>query len=118
MRKEMADVVKSMNEDMKELKTSLAQEATKLETAIDAKLVDSVGKEELFICVRELREEVVGISNEANKAVKKKVILVTEELKIEKRKNNLILFSIKDNGTMSDKKTVDEIVREELKFDS
>ena len=37
-------------------------------------------------CVRDLREEVVGISNEANKAVEKKVILVAEELEIETRK--------------------------------
>ena len=82
----MADVVKSMNEDMNEIKTSLAQEATKLETAIESKLVDSVGKEEVFSCVRELREEVVGISNEVNKAVEKKVILVAEEIEIEKGK--------------------------------
>ena len=67
----------------------------KLETAIEAKLVDSVGKEEVFSCVREMRIEVVGISNEANKAVEKKVILVAEELEIKKRKNNLILFGIK-----------------------
>ena len=46
---------------MDEIKTSLAQEATKLETAIEAELGDSVGKEEVFCCVRELREEVVGI---------------------------------------------------------
>ena len=85
-RNEMADVVKSMSEDMNEIKTSLAEEASKLEIAIEAKLVDSVGKEEVFSCVRELREEVVGISNEANKAVEKKVILVAEELEIEKRK--------------------------------
>ena len=99
MRNELADVVKSMSEDVNEIKTSLAQEATKLETAIEAKLVDSVGKEEVFSRVRELRE-VVGISNEANKAVEKKVILVAEELKIEKRKNNLIFFGIKENGTV------------------
>ena len=37
----------------------------------------------MFSSVRELREEVVGISNEANKAVKKKVILVAEEMEIE-----------------------------------
>ena len=92
MRKEMADVVKSMSEDMNEIKTSLAQEATKLETAIEAKLVDFVGKEEEFSCVREVRKEVVGISNEANKAVEKKVILVAEELEIEKKK--IILFSL------------------------
>ena len=55
------------------------------------------------------REEVVGISNDANKAVEKKVILVAEELEIEKRQNNLIFFGIKENGTMSDKDTVDEI---------
>ena len=85
MRKEMAEVVKSMSEDMNEIKTSLAEEATKLETAIEAKRVDSVGKEEVFNCVRELSEDVVGISNEANKAVEKKVILVAEELEIEKR---------------------------------
>ena len=114
----MADVVKSMSEDMNEIKTSLAQEATKLETAIEAKLVDSIEKEEVFRCVRELREEVVGISKEANKAVEKKVILVAEELEIEKRTNNLIFFGIKENGTMSDKDTVDEILREGLKFDS
>ena len=94
---------------MYEIKTSLAQEATKLETAIEAKLVDSVGKQEVFSYVREMREEVVGISNEANKAVEKKVILIAEELEIEKRKNNLIFFGIKENGTMSDKDTVDEI---------
>ena len=47
---------------MDEIKTSLAQEATKLETAIEAKLGDSVGKEEVFCCVRELREKVVGIT--------------------------------------------------------
>ena len=88
----MADVVKSMSEDMNEIKTSLDQDATKLETAIEAKLVDSVGKEEVFSCVREMREEVVGISNEANKAVEKKVIWVAEELEIEKRKK-IILFS-------------------------
>ena len=64
-----------------------------------------------------LREEVVGISNEANKAVEQKVILVAEELEIEKRKNNLIFFGIKDNGTMSDKDTVDEILTEGLKCD-
>ena len=51
---------------MNEIKTSVAQEATKLETAIEAKLVDSVEKEEVFSCVRELREEVVGIGNKAN----------------------------------------------------
>ena len=84
MRKEIADVVKSISEDMIEIKTSLTQEATKLETVIEAKLVDSVGKEEVFSCVREM-EEVVGISNEANNAVEKKVILVAEELEIEKR---------------------------------
>ena len=84
--------MKLMSEDMNEIKTSLAQEATKLETAIEAKLVDSVGKEEVFSCVRELSEDVVGISNEANKAVEKKVILVAEELEIEKRK--IILFSL------------------------
>ena len=72
----------------------------------------------MFSCVRESREEVVGISNEANKAVENKVILVAEELEIEKRKNNLIFFGIKGNGTMSDKDTVDEILREGLKFDS
>ena len=66
MRKEIVDVVKSMSEDMNEIKTSLIQETTKLETAIEAKLVDSVGKEEVFSCVREMRE-VMGISNEANK---------------------------------------------------
>ena len=60
----------------------------------------------------------MGISNEANKAVEKKVIFVAEELEIEKRKNNLIFFGIKENGTMSDKDTVDEILREGLKFDS
>ena len=103
---------------MNEIKISLAQEATKLETTIEAKLVDSVGKEEVFSCVRELREEVLGISNEANKAVEKKVILVAEELEIEKRRNNLIFFGMKENGTMSDKDTVDEILREGLKFDS
>ena len=54
----------------------------------------------MFSCVRELREEVVGISNEANKAVEKKVILVAEELEIEKRKNNLIFFGVKENGTI------------------
>ena len=97
-RKEMTDVVKSMNEDIKETKTSLAQEATKLETTIEAKLVDSVGKEEVFSCVRDLREEVVGISNEANKAVEKNFNLLAEELEIEKRKNNLIFFGIKENG--------------------
>ena len=118
MKKEMADVVKSMSEDINEIKTSLAQEAMKLETAIEAKLVDSVGKEEVFSCVRELREEVIGISNEANKAVEKKVILIAEELEIEKSKNNLIFVGIKENGTMSDKDTVDEILREELKYDS
>ena len=48
MRKEMADVVKAMSEDMNEIKTSLAEEATKLQTAIEAKLVVSVGKEEVF----------------------------------------------------------------------
>ena len=113
----IADVVKSMSEDMNDIKTSLAQEATKLETAIEAKLVDSVGKEEVFSCVSELRE-VVGISNEANKAVEKKVILIAEKLETEKRKNILIFFGIKENGTMSDKDTVDEILREGLKFDS
>ena len=92
MRNEMADVVKSMSEDMNEIKTSLAQEATKLETAIEAKHVDSVGKKEVFSCVRELREEVMGIINEANKTVEKKVILVAEELEIEKKK--IILFSL------------------------
>ena len=70
MRTEMADVVKSMSEDMNEIKTSLAQEATKLEIAIEAKLVDSVRKEDVFICVRQMKE-VVSISNEANKAVEK-----------------------------------------------
>ena len=80
-------------------------------------------KEEVFSCVKELREDVVGISNETNKAIEKKVILVAEELEIEKRKNNLIFFGIKafgikENGTMSDKDTVDEILRERLKFDS
>ena len=44
--------------------------------------------------------------------------MVAEELEIEKRKNNLIFFGIKENGTMSDKDTVDEILREGLKFDS
>ena len=53
--KKMADVVKSMSEDMNEIKTSLAQEAMKFETAIEAKLVDSVRKEEVFSSVRELR---------------------------------------------------------------
>ena len=50
----------------------------------------------MFSCVRELRE-VVGISNEANKGVEKKVILVAEEHEIETRKNNLIFFGIKEN---------------------
>ena len=95
MRKEMADVVKSMSEDMNEIKTLLAQKATNLETPIEAKLVVSVGKEEVFSCVRELRKEVVGISNEANKAVQKKVILVAEELEIEKRKNNLFFSALR-----------------------
>ena len=45
----------------------------------------------MFSCVRELREEIVGISNEANRAVQKKVILVAEELKIEKRKKTYFL---------------------------
>ena len=74
MMTEMADIVKSMNEDMNEIKTSLTQAETKLETVIEAKLVDSAGKE-LFNCVMDLRG-VVGITNEANganKAVKKKV---------------------------------------------
>ena len=71
---------------MNEIKTSLAQEATKLGTDIEANLVDSVGKVEVFSCVRELREEVVGVSNEENKAVEKKVNFVAEELEIEKRK--------------------------------
>ena len=78
--------MKSINEDMNEIKTSLPKEATKLETAIEANLADSVGKEEVFSRARELREEVVEISNEANKAGEKKVILVAEELEIEKRK--------------------------------
>ena len=45
----------------------------------------------MFRCVRELKEEVVGISNDVNKAVEKKVILLAEQLEIEKRK--IILFS-------------------------
>ena len=45
----------------------------------------------MFSCVRELREEVVSISNAANKAVEKKVTLVAEELEIKKKK--IILFS-------------------------
>ena len=45
---------------MNDIKTSLVQAATKLETAIEAKLVYSVRKEEVFSCVRDLREEVVG----------------------------------------------------------
>ena len=72
MRKEMADVVKSINEDMNEIKTYLAQEAAKLETVIEAKMVDSVGIEEVFSGVREVREEVVGISNEATKAIERR----------------------------------------------
>ena len=44
MKKEMADVVKSMSEDMNEIKTSLAQEATKLETVIEANLLILLGK--------------------------------------------------------------------------
>ena len=50
MGKEMADVVKSMSEDMNEIKTSLAQEATKLGTAIEAKLVDSVERGSVQLC--------------------------------------------------------------------
>ena len=53
MRKEMAAVVKSMNEDMNKMKTFLAQEAMKLETAIEIKLVDSVGeRESVQLCYR------------------------------------------------------------------
>ena len=73
-----------MNVDMKKIKTSLTQAETKLETAIEAKLVDSVEKEEVFNTIRYLREEVVGITNEANRADEKKVILVAEVLEIEK----------------------------------
>ena len=91
----MTDVVKSMNEDMNETKTFLSQEATKLETAIETALVDSVRKEEVFSCVRQLRVEVVGIGNEENKAVESKVILVQEEIEIEKRKKKLIFFCLK-----------------------
>ena len=40
----------------------------------------------MFSRVRELREEVVGISNEANKVVEKKVILVVEELELKREK--------------------------------
>ena len=59
-----------------------------------------------------------AIINDYYKAVEKKVILVAEELEIEQRKNNLTFFGIKENRTMSDKDTVDEILREGLKFDS
>ena len=45
MRKEMADILRSVNDDVTEIKTSVTQTETKLETAIEAKLVDSVGKE-------------------------------------------------------------------------
>ena len=69
MRTKKADVVKSINKYLNEIKTSLAKEATKLESVNEAKLDNSVGKEEVIRCVRDLREEVVGISNEANKAV-------------------------------------------------
>ena len=50
--------------------TSLVQAETKLETAIETKLVDSVGKEEVFDCFRDLREKDVDNSNEANEANK------------------------------------------------
>ena len=74
MRKEMADILRSVNEDMIKIKTSVTQIETKLETAIEAKHVDSVGKEvsKWSSCVKDLREEVVGISKEANIAVEKR----------------------------------------------
>ena len=39
-------------------------------------------------------------------------------MKLKREKDNLIFFGIKKNGTMSDKDTVDEILREGLKLDS
>ena len=93
----MADILRSVNEDMIKIKTSVTQTETKVETAIEAKLVDSVGKEvsKWSSCVKDLREAVVGIGNEANRAVKKKMSLIAEDLEIEKGKNNLIFFGIK-----------------------
>ena len=70
---------------MNEIKISLVQAETKLETAIEVKLVDSVDKHEVFNCVKDSREEVLGIINRAHKVVEKE-ILVAEELEIEKRK--------------------------------
>ena len=65
MRKKLVDVLKSMTKDMNCLKSSLDQTETKLETAKETKLVDSVGKE-VMNCVKDLKDEVVGISNTAN----------------------------------------------------
>ena len=58
---------------MNEIKTSFAQAEPKLDTAAEAKLVDYVGRQKVFNCVRKLRE-VVGIDNEANKAVEKVIL--------------------------------------------
>ena len=93
----MADILRSVNDDITVIKTSVTQAETKLETAIEAKLVDSVGKEvsKWSSCVKDLQEEVVGISIEANRAVEKKVNLIAEDLEIEKRKNNLIFLGLR-----------------------
>ena len=72
----------------------MAQAETKLETAIEANPVDSVGKEKVFNCVRDLRDEVVDMKHEANKAVEKKVILVAKELEMEKRENNCFSLAL------------------------
>ena len=74
MRKEMADILRSVNEDMIKIKTSVTQTETRLETAIEAKLMDSFGKEvsKWSSCVKDLREEVVSIRKEANIAFEKR----------------------------------------------
>ena len=59
----------------------------------------------------------MGISKEANIMVEKKVSLVAEDLEIEKKMNNLIFFGIKENGSLSDKDVICEILSEGLKLD-
>ena len=67
-------------------------------------------------CVKDMKD-VVRISNKANMVDEMRVNLVAEDLEIEKSKNNLIFFGIKENGVLSDKDAICEILSEGLKLE-
>ena len=106
---------------MTQIRTMVMETGTKLETAIEAKLLESIQQSmigrvdgQMQSMMEDVQQNVIGRVTELMESVQRNVLFkVSESMEIEKRKFNLILQGIKEseNGEDEDVDLVNEILR-------